>query len=1087
MRLMSFSLAALAAGAATQRGSTSQPKGQSSVTLLPDAAPVRDSVSTTSSAATPSHGTMSSMLLSTLSPTTPPAGPSRTDLVRGQGTRIIASPPRFPSVITADAFAMGPRSLSTSPPFSGPHILPPPMPPLPPPPPPRPPGSHRKFQGVAFDTGRLEECAVCLDGGGSTLPNRKCDTDEPHTFSSGDVGWYSLESLDVNDDAMAIDALAIGNVLIDPGRSPGKLTVPACRDRITGYGVTASMRCGATVCSPLSDIHAQLTQGDGGIVTPLEHAEANMAIAVSLIKLPAYVLDVTTTDGTSAPANPGVYSYALVMMELTARSLAVWERLGAMLVAGNYLIANQPTTLDMHEATDHPHLSGAFAPDLNSSLERLRMLRPLVLPPRKRASNRTSGSRSVLVSDAAMASGSRLPATDASAAVSIARSATMQSPQHAVQVTMTPWSIDEITRKPVYHTVASAIRGAIARRLPASSATPAFNLTDASSFVVAIHEAASVVGITLAQAASTDEVVDVAMAVANMVQLLQKKTRELLTDGYAAEGADPLPMATYDEWYNAMTALARGARVAEALNVQTYLYVKGDTRNDGYAALASFSSLEQSFDTAAATEGTNGLQSYLTVGCLDPTSDTFNRQALLNHEALCAYTSSPLSRAFLTMSWSEWLLFGLQIVAFGWLTMTVVGAVAFQIDGLCLKRSNAVVPERWPTVALLIPCYMPNEQCIIEETLEKCAFTTQYEGELRILVPYNSPVALPIDDRLSKLDRLNGHAFSAVRVPQSSSKAHNLDYAMRHMVGDADIIIIFDADHHPRHDTIAMLVRTLESLPDISCVQGAVLIERGGNAILRTVLDGMEWASWCFWAPGFGMVTGSAYFGGGNAAWRPQALHELGFDTSMLTEDIDISIRAMALGHRFQFAPWAQVGELCPPTIAALLRQRQRWAMGWEQVTAKRIEMLFTSSFIDESRKWRVMLLLMTRYVTILTSLLSIGTAVLHFIYDHILRVEFSQAEPLQWMSCYPTYLMFVFGSALVVTLVILREPCWRYVNVASFVPIASFYFIFQFGMIIWSWIMLSCVKKVTWQPTTRSKGAESHDIKLNPDTTRAE
>ena len=57
----------------------------------------------------------------------------------------------------------------------------------------------------------------------------------------------------------------------------------------------------------------------------------------------------------------------------------------------------------------------------------------------------------------------------------------------------------------------------------------------------------------------------------------------------------------------------------------------------------------------------------------------------------------------------------------------------------------------------------------------------------------------------------------------------------------------------------------------------------------------------------------------------------------------------------------AQVGELCPPTLSALYKQRLRWAMGWEQVTVRRLEALFSSRAISEPRKWRAFLLLIMR------------------------------------------------------------------------------------------------------------------------------
>jgi len=50
---------------------------------------------------------------------------------------------------------------------------------------------------------------------------------------------------------------------------------------------------------------------------------------------------------------------------------------------------------------------------------------------------------------------------------------------------------------------------------------------------------------------------------------------------------------------------------------------------------------------------------------------------------------------------------------------------------------------------------------------------------------------------------------------------------------------------------------------------------------MRTILNAMEWSSWCIFSPGIAMLVGSGYFGGACAAWRPAALRQLGFDTRM--------------------------------------------------------------------------------------------------------------------------------------------------------------------------------------------------------------
>ena len=72
-----------------------------------------------------------------------------------------------------------------------------------------------------------------------------------------------------------------------------------------------------------------------------------------------------------------------------------------------------------------------------------------------------------------------------------------------------------------------------------------------------------------------------------------------------------------------------------------------------------------------------------------------------------------------------------------------------------------------------------------------------------------------------------------------------------------------------------------------------------------------------------------------SALWRTSVLAQYPFDGSMLTEDVDVSARALLDGHRVGFCPKARSGELAPAGARALTAQRLRWFMGWEQVTHK--------------------------------------------------------------------------------------------------------------------------------------------------------
>lgn len=92
--------------------------------------------------------------------------------------------------------------------------------------------------------------------------------------------------------------------------------------------------------------------------------------------------------------------------------------------------------------------------------------------------------------------------------------------------------------------------------------------------------------------------------------------------------------------------------------------------------------------------------------------------------------------------------------------------------------------EDAPSITAVIPCYLPNEQYIIEETVEWIMRQVESPGPLEVLVVYNTPKDLPdIEARLKELEVdgtwPEGRHFRAMRVQESKSKAANLNAALR--------------------------------------------------------------------------------------------------------------------------------------------------------------------------------------------------------------------------------------------------------------------------------------------------------------------
>lgn len=87
--------------------------------------------------------------------------------------------------------------------------------------------------------------------------------------------------------------------------------------------------------------------------------------------------------------------------------------------------------------------------------------------------------------------------------------------------------------------------------------------------------------------------------------------------------------------------------------------------------------------------------------------------------------------------------------------------------------------------------------------------------------------------------------------------------------------------------------------------------------------------------PGRSRLHGFGIFGGSNGFWRSDLLRQIRFHGSMLTEDIDSSLRTVEAGHRIVSDPYLISRELAPTTLHGLLNQRLRWAQGWFQVSLK--------------------------------------------------------------------------------------------------------------------------------------------------------
>ncbi len=233
----------------------------------------------------------------------------------------------------------------------------------------------------------------------------------------------------------------------------------------------------------------------------------------------------------------------------------------------------------------------------------------------------------------------------------------------------------------------------------------------------------------------------------------------------------------------------------------------------------------------------------------------------------------------------------------------------------------------YPPASAIIAAYLPNEAATVQQTIE-AFLRLDYPGELQVILAYNTPVDLPVEQVLGRLAQRE-ERFTMLKVEGSTSKAQNVNAALHIVTGD--FTGIFDADHEPAPDSFRRAWRWLADGYDI--VQGHPVVRNGDSTwVARMVAVEFEMI-YAVSHPGRAKLHQFGIFGGSNGYWRTSLLRTTRFRGSMLTEDIDSALRVVEAGHRIGSDPFLISRELAPTTLQQLWNQRMRWAQGWFQVS----------------------------------------------------------------------------------------------------------------------------------------------------------
>ncbi|KAJ3193539.1 hypothetical protein HDU82_002782 [Entophlyctis luteolus] len=231
----------------------------------------------------------------------------------------------------------------------------------------------------------------------------------------------------------------------------------------------------------------------------------------------------------------------------------------------------------------------------------------------------------------------------------------------------------------------------------------------------------------------------------------------------------------------------------------------------------------------------------------------------------------------------------------------------------------------------IIAAYLPNEKDIILDTITHFLNNVEFPCPHAIVLAYNTPRELPVETQLHELSLRSGGRFLSLRVPHSTSKAENVNYALAALANKQSathIVSVFDADHLPYRDAICQAIATLDASQKSACVQGRCIIRNARESIVSRLIEPEFDMIYNIFHVGFNVMHRHGLFGGSNGHWRAPVLVALLMDESMLTEDIDLAVRTLSNNIHIMYDHRVRSSEEAPTTLAAYVKQRQRWAQG---------------------------------------------------------------------------------------------------------------------------------------------------------------
>lgn len=232
-----------------------------------------------------------------------------------------------------------------------------------------------------------------------------------------------------------------------------------------------------------------------------------------------------------------------------------------------------------------------------------------------------------------------------------------------------------------------------------------------------------------------------------------------------------------------------------------------------------------------------------------------------------------------------------------------------------------------PPVSIIVAC--KNEELVVNTLVDRLLAIDYPADRLQVcIVDDNSDdrTGEILDERAAQDSRL----LILHRPPGSGGgKSGALNDAGKLCSGE--ITMIFDADHEPRPDAVARVIRHFED-PQCAAVMGRCVIKNRDDSLMSRLVWLEYLSGYLCDEYGRQAVYALPAYGGANCAVRTSALEDVGgYNEHSVTEDTDLTLRLVLRGYKVRFEVTALDFEQAVPTMHQYRKQRYRWSFGHHQ------------------------------------------------------------------------------------------------------------------------------------------------------------